>query len=224
MRYTNIVDKGSRNPESIVIYNLLFLFYPLYFVKWSKMPRFRFPHGAGVFSCLGVSLKWLSRILVYIVKNISRSVHDLFTIKGRLRDILYVSVRVTPFLKLTTSFLWFYHLFLNSFHLHQRERPVSFPRETGRFSFGCQTAVWTICCFLFISFTAYSNFVHTFGIKRRYTVLVSEGEPQIPHWRHPIFFHFSFSLFSICVINRKHRCFVPPRNSGAFLFLAFVNK
>ena len=31
--YTNIVDKGSRNPESIVIYNLLFLFYPLYFVK-----------------------------------------------------------------------------------------------------------------------------------------------------------------------------------------------
>ena len=30
---TNIVDKGSRNPESIVIYNLLFLFYPLYFVK-----------------------------------------------------------------------------------------------------------------------------------------------------------------------------------------------
>ena len=88
VRYTNIVDKGSRNPESIVIYNLLFLFYPLYFVKWSKMPRFRFPHGAGVFSCLGVSLKWLSRILVYIVKNISRSVHDLFTIKGRLRDIL----------------------------------------------------------------------------------------------------------------------------------------
>ena len=50
--------------------------------------RFRFPHGAGVFSCLGVSLKWLSRVLVYIVKNISRSVHDLFTIKGRLRDIL----------------------------------------------------------------------------------------------------------------------------------------
>ena len=86
VRYTNIVDKGSRNPESIVIYNLLFLFYPLYFVKWSKTPRFR--HGAGVFSCLGVSLKWLSRVLVYIVKNISRSVHDLFTIKGRLRDIL----------------------------------------------------------------------------------------------------------------------------------------
>ena len=88
VRYTNIVSKGSRNPESIVIYNLLFLFYPLYFVKWSKTPRFRFPHGAGVFSCLGVSLKWLSRVLVYIVKNISRSVHDLFTIKGRLRDIL----------------------------------------------------------------------------------------------------------------------------------------
>ena len=33
VRYTNIVDEGSRNPESIVIYNLLFLFYPLYFVK-----------------------------------------------------------------------------------------------------------------------------------------------------------------------------------------------
>ena len=33
VRYTNIVDKGSRNPEPTVIYNLLFLFYPLYFVK-----------------------------------------------------------------------------------------------------------------------------------------------------------------------------------------------
>ena len=49
---------------------------------------FPFPLGGRVFSCLGVSLKWLSRVLVYIVKNISRSVHDLFTIKGRLRDIL----------------------------------------------------------------------------------------------------------------------------------------
>ena len=44
-----------------------------------------------------------------------------------------------------------------------------------------QTAVWTISRFLCRSFTAYSNFVHTFGIKRQYTVLVSEGEPQIPH-------------------------------------------
>ena len=44
-----------------------------------------------------------------------------------------------------------------------------------------QTAVWTISRFLCRSFTAYSNFVHTFGIKKQYTVLVSEGEPQIPH-------------------------------------------
>ena len=61
-----------------------------------------------------------------------------------------------------------------------------------------QTAVWTISRFLCRSFTAYSNFVHTFGIKRQYTVLVSEGEPQIPHWRHPIFSFLFFPFFNLC--------------------------
>ena len=31
--YTNIVDEGSRNPETLGLHNILFLFYPLYFVK-----------------------------------------------------------------------------------------------------------------------------------------------------------------------------------------------
>ena len=63
-----------------------------------------FPPRTGVFSCLAVSFDWLSNIPVYIVKNISRSVHELFTINGRPRGILWLSVRVTPFLRLTNLF------------------------------------------------------------------------------------------------------------------------
>ena len=66
-----------------------------------------------------------------------------------------------------------------------------------------QTAVWTISRFLCRSFTAYSNFVHTFGIERQYTVLVSEGEPQIPHWRHPIFSFLFFPFFQFVLLTES---------------------
>ena len=51
MRYTNIVSKGSRNPEADDLPIFLFLFFtPFYFVNDGKRPEL-VPPRAGVFFC-----------------------------------------------------------------------------------------------------------------------------------------------------------------------------
>ena len=54
LRYTDIVSKGSRNPEADDLPIFLFLFFTPFFksVYWMSRHRFRFPRRDGAFSLL----------------------------------------------------------------------------------------------------------------------------------------------------------------------------
>ena len=124
----------------------------------------------------------------------------------------------SPFSQADNLFSLILSPFLKLFSFASMRTPCFLPPGNRAFLFWCQTAVWTICCFLFISFTAYSNFVHTFGIKRQYTVLVSEGEPQIPHWRHPIFSFLFFPFFQFVLLTESTAVSFPHETAVLFCF------
>ena len=75
VRYTDIVSKGSRNPEADDLPIFLFLFFtPFYFVNDRKAPRTRSPASRGVFLS-GETEKRRFHRFQKLFKDCSKSVH-----------------------------------------------------------------------------------------------------------------------------------------------------
>ena len=123
MRYTNIVSKGSRNPEAdnLPIF-FISLFYPLLFCEWQKSVPHSFPREPGRFSVRKNGKRPLPPV--------SKTFQRLFKIRSHIkgRGAVYWSCRkeATPFFRTAAKFVFFF-FFYPLFQTRNALRRLRFP-------------------------------------------------------------------------------------------------
>ena len=196
MRYTNIVSKGSRNPEAdnLPIF-FISLFYPLLFCEWQKSVPRSFPREPGRFSVR----KNGKRPLPKETKTFQR----LFKIRSHIKDAgaVYWSCRkeVTPFFRTAAKFVFSF----------------SFPPFSNKECAPQITVSPTAAERFLISETNLSKTVQKlFTHKRRgcgiLTLSAREAAtPWLATYRSFLFLFFT-PFFQICILNEQAPFPLPP--------------